>query len=138
MAFKTLFTALGITFFGIAILLIAAQPLVAEEIELSNPDQKALRMMSDIVLHLSQFATPPEKKELQGVVDNQAVSKPIKVLAQTIANIKHHTNLNDKPKLAAIIKDDSLNTNVRNMAIILQHIKYKPSEADRTLLLEMN
>jgi hypothetical protein len=131
-----LMTLLTIT--GINILLLMAGPVIAENIKLSNPDQKALRMMSDIVLHLSQFATPPEKNQLQLVIENQANSAPIRTLAQAIVNIKHHTNLEDKPKLAVIIKDDSIDPNVRNMAKILQNIRYKPSAADRALLLKMN
>lgn len=123
---------------GITSVLLIANPVFAEEIALSDPDQKALRMMSDIVLHLSQFATPPEKNQLQLVINNQAHSAPIKTLAQAIVNIKHHTNLEDKPKLDVIIKDHSIDTNIRNMANILQHIKYKPSAADRALLLKMN
>lgn len=99
--------------------------------------ESPMHTMADIVVHLNHSPSDAEKKTLQQIIGDSAISGEERVLATAILNMQHKVGADDKTTLQRIIADTSTSANVREMAEILLNLNHKPTPDDKSRLQQL-
>ena len=77
----------------------------------------AMYKMAEVMHRLKHFPSPQGKAVLQGIVQNEKVSKREKIIAQSMLNLQHKVIPEDVPKLNSVM-----------------NLNHRPSKADKEIL----
>ena len=94
----------------------------------------AFYKMAEVMHRLKHFPSPQGMAVLQGIIQDEKVSKNEKIIAQAMLNLQHKVAAEDIPKLKGLIEDASVSQEQRDFANIVLNLNHRPTKSDKQIL----